>query len=181
MSNRLNSEDTGLKAHRSRAWRLPCVAIGILVPTLVFAAPIAMQARSALYWLLGGQTLIVTVGEVGDTNEASLVSIEIRDAANVVRASVANRSLVLGRPVILATTLPAGPSLQLRANVTVTIPDTLEFHQPAVSMEVFDPKSLTIKTLPPCALPMDQMPSGSGGAEGNCGGWRLTSPTPGAD
>jgi len=58
----------------------------------------------------GGQTLIVTVAEVGDTEEASLVAIEIRDAANVVRASTPRRNLVLGRPVILSTTLPAGPS-----------------------------------------------------------------------
>ena len=181
MSNRLNSEDAGLRAYRSHAWRLPCVAIGILVPTLVFAAPIAMQARSALYWLLGGQTLIVTVAEVGDTDEASLVTIEIRDSANVVKASTANRNLVAGRPVILSATLPAGSSQQLHANATVFIPDTPEFHQPTVSMEVFDPKSLTIKTLPPCAVPMDQMPSGSGGAEGNCDGWHLTPRAPGAD
>ena len=181
MLNRLNSEDPGKRAHRSRAWLLSCVASAILVPTLVFAAPIVMQAKSALYWLLGGQTLIVTVAEVGDTEEASLVSIEIRDGANVVRASVANRNMALGRPVILTTTLPAGPSAQLRANVTVSIPDTPEFHQPTVSMDVFDPKSLAIKTVPPCALHMDQMPSSGGGAEGNCGGWHLTSPTPGAN
>ena len=182
MSNRLNSKDAGVRAHRSRAWLLPGVAIGILVPALVFAQPIAKQAKSALYWIIGGQTFNVSVHEVGDTQEASLVSIEIRDAANVLRASTPSPlNLVLGKPVILSTTLPAGRNLQLRADVTITIPDTSEFHQPTVSMEVFDPKSLTIKTLPPCAVHMDQMPSGSGGAEGNCGGWHLTSPTPGAN
>ena len=179
MSNRLNSEDTGVRAHRSRAWLLPCVAIAILVPTLVFAAPIVMQVKSALYWVFGGQILIVTVAEVGDTNEASLVSIEIRDAANVVRASTTNRNLTLTMPVLLSATLPAGVNQQLRAIVTVAIPDTPEFHQPTVSMELFDPRSLTIKTLPPCAIPMDQMPSTGSGAEGNCGGWHVPVRTPG--
>ena len=68
MSNRLTSEAPGVGAHRSRAWLLPCLAIGILVPNLVYAQPTALQAKSALYWILGGQTLIVTVAEVGDTN-----------------------------------------------------------------------------------------------------------------
>jgi hypothetical protein len=159
-----------------------CLVIGILVPTLVFAQPIAMQMKSALYWVSGGQTLFVTVAEVGDTDEASLVTIEIRDAANVVRASTTPpRNLVLNKPVMLAMTVPAGPSQQLRANVTVTIPSSPEFHQPTISMEVFDPTSLTIKTLPPCAVPIEQMPLDGGGAIGSCGGWHKTSRTPGGD
>jgi hypothetical protein len=182
MSNRLSSEDLSVRARRSRAWLLPCLAIGVLVPTLVYAQPVAMQAKSALYWVLGGQTLIVTVAEVGDTDEGSLVAIEIRDAANVVKASTPPRNLALGKPVILSAQVPAATRQQLRAIVTVTIPFSPEVHQPSVSMEVFDPTSLTIKTLPPCAVPIDQMPSAGGGAEGTCGGgWHLTSPTPGAD
>src|SRR5262249_43993312 len=147
-----------------------CLVMSILAPTLAFAQPIALQAKSALYWVLGGQTLIVTVAEVGDTEEVSLVTIEIRDAANVVKASTSLRNLELGKPVILSTTVPASMKQQLRANVTVTIPSTPEIHQPTVSMEVFDPTSLTIKTLPPCAVPIEQMPSAGGGAEGSCGG-----------
>ena len=177
MSNRMNSKDPGVRTHRPRSWLLSCLAIGILVPALVFAAPIAMQVKSALYWVLGGQILLVSVAEVGDTDEASLVSIEVRDSANTVRASVTNRNLTRTSPVLLSATLPAGVNLQLRAIVNVIIPDTLEFHQPTVSMELFDPKSLTIKTLPPCAIPMDQMPSGGGGAEGNCDGWHLPART----
>ena len=173
MSNRMNVKEPGIRTLVS------CVAIGILVPTLVFAVPIAMQVKSALYWVFGGQTLIVTVAEVGETLEASLVSIEIRDAANAVRASVTNKTLTLTKPVILSTTLPASVNLQLRVNATVTILDTPDFHQPTVSMEVFDPKSLTTKTLPPCAIPMDQMPSTGSGAEGNCGGWHVPARTPG--
>lgn len=174
MSNRMNSKDPGVRTHRRRTWLLSCLTIGILVPTLVFAAPIAMQVKSALYWVLGGQILLVSVAEVGDTDEASLVSIEVRDSANTVRASVTNRNLTRTSPVLLSATLPAGVNLQLRAIVSAIIPDTSEFHQPTVSMELFDPKSLTIKTLPPCAIPMDQMPSGGGGAEGNCDGWHLS-------
>ena len=174
MSNRMNSKDPGVRTHRPRSRLLSCLAIGILVPALVFAAPIAMQVKSALYWVLGGQILLVSVAEVGDTDEASLVSIEVRDSANTVRASVTNRNLTRTSPVLLSATLPAGVNLQLRAIVNVIIPDTAEFHQPTVSMELFDPKSLTIKTLPPCAIPMDQMPSGGGGAEGNCDGWHLS-------
>jgi hypothetical protein len=180
MLNRMNSKDRGIRTHRLRAWVLSFVAVGILVPTIVFAAPIAMQVKSALYWVFGGQTLIVTVAEVGETLEASLVSIEIRDAANVVRASVTNRTLTITKPVILSMTLPASVNLQLRTTVSVMSADnTDDFHQPTVSMEVFDPKSLTTKTLPPCAIPMDQMPSGGGGAEGNCDGWHVPARTPG--
>lgn len=157
-----------------------CLVIGILVPTLVFAQPIAMQMKSALYWVSGGQTLIVSVTEVGDTEEASLVSIEIRDAANVVRASTTPpRNLVLNKPVMLAMTVPAGPSQQFRANVTVTIPTSPELHQPTISMEVFDPASLTFRTLPPCAVPIEQMPTDGGGAIGSCNGWHKTSRTAG--
>lgn len=176
---RMNSNGRGIRTHRLRAWLLSFLAIGILVPTFVFAAPIAMQVKSGLYWVFGGQILVVTVAEVGDTSETSLVSIEIRDAANVVRASTTNRTLSLTAPVLLSATLPASVNQQLRAIVTVTIPDTPEFHQPTVSMELFDPKSLTMKTLPPCAIPMDQMPSGGGGAEGNCDGWHVPARTPG--
>ena len=178
MLDRMNSKHYGIRARRLRASVLSIVAIGILVPTLVFAAPIVMQVKSALYWVLGGQMLLVTVSEVADTDEASLVSVEVRDAANTVRASVTNRSMTLTSPVLLTATVPAGVNQQLRAIVTVTIPDTPEFHQPTVSMEVFDPKSLTIKTLPPCAIPMDQMPSTGGGAEGSCGGWHVPARTP---
>jgi hypothetical protein len=156
------------------------LAIGVLVPALVFAQPITMQLKSGLYWVLGGQTLIVTVAEAGDTDEASLVSIEIRDAANVVRASTSNRTLTAGKPVILSTQVPAGVRLQqLGVVVEVAIPTSPEFHQPTVTMEVFDPASLTIRTLPPCAVPIDQMPSAGGGAEGNCDGWHKTSGTAG--
>src|SRR5262247_1727171 len=133
MSNRLNSKDPGVRTHRPRAWLLSSLAIGILVPTLVFAAPISMQVKSALYWVFGGQTLIVTVAEVGDTDEASLVSIEIRDSTNAVRASVANRNLTNTRPVILAFTVPTTANMQLKANVTVTMQDTLDFHEPTAS------------------------------------------------
>lgn len=182
MSNRLTSQDSRVKAHRARTWLLPCLAIGIVVPSLVHAQPMFLQAKSALYWVLGGQTLMVTVAEVGDTDESSLVTIEIRDAANAVKASTSPRSLMLGKPVTLSTQVPADIKQQLRAIVTVGIPSSPEFHQPTVSMEVFDPTSLTIKTLPPCAVPIDQMPSAGGGAEGSCGGgWRLTSPAPGGD
>lgn len=165
--------------NRMNAWLLSVVAIGILVPALVFAAPIAMQVKSALYWVLGGQILLVTVAEVSDTDEPSLVSIEIRDGANTVRASTTNRTLTRTAPVLISATLPAGVNQQLRAIVTVTIPNSPEFHQPTVSMELFDPKTLTIKTLPPCAIPMDQMPSTGGGAEGNCGGWHVPARTAG--
>jgi hypothetical protein len=160
---------------------LPCLAIGILVPTLVYAQPTAMKAKSALYWVSGGQTLTVTVAEVGDTDESSLVTIEIRDAANKVKASTPPLSLMLGKPVIVSTQVPAATRGQhLRAVVTATIPLSPEVHQPTVSMEVFDPTSLTTKTLPPCAVPIDQMPSMGSGAEGTCGcGWHLKSPTPG--
>jgi hypothetical protein len=175
MSNHLNAKRTGLSAHRR--W-LSGLAIGIIVPTLVLAAT-AMEVKSSLYWILGGQTLIVSVHELGATDEVSLVTIEIRDAANVIRASTVNRNLSLGKPVILSTTIPAGGIEQRGARVRVTIPDTSEFHQPSVSMEVFDPRSLTIKTLPPCAIPLDQMPSGTGGAEGNCDGWHLSARTAG--
>ena len=177
MLDRMHSKHYGIRARRLRASVLSFVAIGILVPTLVFAAPIVMQVKSALYWVLGGQMLLVTVSEVADTDEASLVSVEVRDAANTVRASVTNRNMTLTSPVLLTATVPAGVNQQLRAIVTVTIPDTPEFHQPTVSMEVFDPKSLTIKTLPPCAIPMDQMPSTGGGAEGSCGGWHVPART----
>ena len=91
----------------NRARLLPWLAIGLLVPTLVYAQPIVMQAKSALYWVFGGQTLIVTVAEVGDTDEASQVTIEIRDAANVVKASMPPRSLTAGKPVIFSTQVPA--------------------------------------------------------------------------
>jgi len=175
MSNRLNSEGPGTRAHRSPAWLLPCLAIVVLVPTLVFAQPIAMQLKSALYWVLGGQTLIVTVAEVGDTDEASLVTIEIRDAKNAVRASTSPLNLTRDNPVILSAQVPAGTRQQLRAIVTVAIPTSPEFHQPTISMEVFDPTSLTIKTLPPCAVPIEQMPTDGGGAIGSCGGWHKAS------
>jgi hypothetical protein len=178
MLDRMNSKARGIRAHRIRAWLLSFVAIGTLVPTLVFAAPIAMQVKSALYWVLGGQALLVTVSDVADTDEASLVSVEIRDAANTVRASATNRNMTVTSPVLVTATVPAGVNQQLRAIVTVTIPDTPEFHQPTVSMEVFDPKSSTIKTLPSCAIPMDQMPSTGGGAEGTCGGWHVPARTP---
>jgi len=178
MSNRISTEEPRVKAHRQPRWLLSCVTMAIVVPALVFAAPITMQVKSALYWMLGGQTLIVTVAEVGDTAEASLVSIEIRDSANVVRASALNKSLTATKPVVIAFTVPGAGLLQLRTVVTPTILDTPEFHQPTVSMEVFDPKSLTIKTLPPCAIPMDQMPSTGSGAEGNCGGWHVPVRTP---
>lgn len=182
MSNRLTPGEPGVNAHPSRAWLLPCLTIGLALPALVHAQPMFMQAKSALYWVMGGQTLIVTVAEVGDTDESSMVTIEIRDAANTVKASMPSRSMMLGKPVILSTQVPASAKQQLRAIVTVGIPSTPEFHQPTVSMEVFDPTSLTIKTLPPCAVPIDQMPSAGGGAEGSCGGgWRLTSQTPGGD
>jgi hypothetical protein len=92
------------------------------------------------------------------------------------------RSLTAGKPVILSTQVPADTKLQLRAIVKFTIPFTAEIHQPTVSMEVFDPASLTTKTLPPCAVPIDQMPSSGGGAEGSCGGgWHVTSRTSGAN
>jgi hypothetical protein len=176
MSNRLPSEGSGVNAHRSRAWLLPCLAIGILLPALVFALPVTLQVKSGLYWVFGGHTLIVTVAEVGDTNEASLVTIEIRDAANAIRASTPPTNLTPGRPVVLSTQVPAGTRQQLRAIVTVAIPSSPEFHQPTVSMEVFDPTSLTIRTLPPCAVPIDQMPSQGGGAEGTCDGWHARTP-----
>jgi hypothetical protein len=180
MSNRLTTEGLGIKAHRSRAWLLSCFAIAVLVPTLVSAQPITMQLKSALYFVASEDMLIVTVNETGDTDEASLVSIEIRDAANVVRASTSNRTLTAGKSVILSTQVPASIRLlQLRAIVTVQIPTSPEFHQPTVSMEVFDPASLTIRTLPPCAVPIDQMPSAGGGAEGSCDGWHLSSGTTG--
>ena len=172
MSNHLNSKNSVVIAHRSRAWRLPCLAIGILVPTLVFAQPIAMQLKSALYSVPGGQKLIVRVDEVGDTDEASLVTIEIRDAKNAVKASTPPLNLTLGNPVILTAQVPAGTRQEwFRAIVDVAIPTSPEFHQPTISMEVFDPTSLTIRTLPPCAVPIEQMPSWGGGAEGDCGGW----------
>jgi hypothetical protein len=178
----LKEEFVMSRAHRARPWLMACLAIAILVPSLAYAQSIAREAKSALYWVLGGQTLIVTVAEVGDTDEPSLVAIEIRDAANVVRASMPPRNLGPGRPVMLSIQAPANTRLQLRAIVGVAIPSSPEFHQPTVSMEVFDPASLTIKTLPPCAVPMDQMPSSGGGAEGNCGdGWHLTSPTSGGN
>jgi hypothetical protein len=181
MLNRLTTKGPGVRGHRSPVWLLPCLAIGVLMPSLVFAQPIAMQLKSALYWVLGGQTLIVTVAELGDTDEASLVSIEIRDATNAVRASITNRTLTPGRPVILSAQVPAGIRLQqLGAVVTVAIPTSPEFHQPTVSMEVFDPTSLRIRTLPPCAIPIDQMPSEGGGAVGSCDGWHKTSGTAGA-
>src|SRR5262249_2055190 len=142
--------------------------IGILAPTVVFAQPITVQAKSALYWVDG--TLILTVVENGDTEEPSLVSIEIRDAANVVRASTLNRTLVLGRPVILSATVPAGLRQQLSATVTIGIQSTPEIHVTTLSMELVNTTSLTIRTLPPCAVPIEQMPSWGGGAEGNCGG-----------
>jgi hypothetical protein len=111
---------------------------------------------------------------IGDTDEASQVTIEIRDAANVVKASTPPRNLTAGKPVILSAQVPVAAKQQLRAVVTVAIPTSPEVHQPTVSMEVFDPASLTIKTLPPCAVPIDQQPSAGGGAEGNCGGgWHL--------
>jgi hypothetical protein len=166
----------------NRARLLPWLAIGLLVPALAYAQPVVMQAKSALYWIFGGQTLIVTVAEVGDTDEASQVTIEIRDAANAIKASTPLRSLTAGKPVILSTQVPASAKLQLRAIVSVAIPTSPDFHQPTVSMEVFDPASLTIKTLPPCAVPIDQQPSAGGGAEGTCGGgWHVTSRTSGAN
>jgi hypothetical protein len=167
-------------SNRSRL--LSYLAIGLLAPALVYAQPIVMQAKSALYWVFGGQVLIVTVAEVGDTDEASQVAIEIRDAANVVKASTPPRSLTAGTSVSLSAQVPARTKQQLRAIVTVAIPTSPDVHQPTVSMEVFDPASLTIKTLPPCAVPIDQMPSSGGGAEGNCGGgWHVTTRTSGAN
>ena len=162
----------------NRARLLSCLAISLLVPVLVYAQPVVMQAKSALYWVFGPQILIVTVAEVGDTDEASQVTIEIRDAANVVKASMPPRSLTADKPVSFSTQVPAATKQQLRAIVSVAIPTSPDFHQPTVSMEVYDPASLTIKTLPPCAVPIDQMPSSGGGAEGNCGGgWHVTSRT----
>jgi hypothetical protein len=180
MSNRLTTRLSGAAALRSRAWLQLVLAIGMLIPAVVFAQPISKQAKSGLYWILGRQTLIVTVAEAGDTDEASLVSIEIRDAADVVRASTPAGNMVVGKPVRLSVTVPAGPAQQLRAIVTVSIPTSPDLHQPTINMEVFDPLSLTIKTLPPCAVPIEQMPSHGGGAVGNCEGWHVTSQVPGA-
>ena len=158
----------------NRARLLSCLAICLLVPALIYAQPVVMQAKSALYWVFGPQILIVTVAEVGDTDEASQVTIEIRDAANVIKASTPPLSLTAGKPIILSTQVAPRTAVQLRASVSVAIPTSAEIHQPTVSMEVFDPVSLTIKTLPPCAVPIDQQPSAGGGAEGNCGGgWHL--------
>jgi hypothetical protein len=180
MSNHLTARLYGLAASRRGAWLAIALVIGLLLPAVVFAQPITKQAKSGLYWILGRQTLIVTVTEAGDTDEASLVSVEIRDAANVVRASTAAANMVVDKPVRLSVTVPAGPAQQLRAIVTVSIPTSPDIHQPTISMEVFDASSLTVKTLPPCAVPIEQMPSYGGGAEGNCEGWHLTSPTSGA-
>src|SRR5262245_27993400 len=128
MSNRVNSEHPWVIARRSRACLLLCLATGILVPTLVFAQPISMEAKSALHSVQPGEILVVVANEAGDTEEASLVTIEIRDAANVVRASVSHRNLVLGKPVFLSATGTAGRAEQFRAVVTFTIQSTPEIH-----------------------------------------------------
>jgi len=159
-----------------------CLVIGVLVPTLVFAQPIAMQLKSALHSVPGGAKLIVRVDEVGDTDEASLVTIEIRDAKNAVKASTPPLNLTLGNPVVLTAQVPAGTRQDsLRAIIDVTIPTSPEVHQPTISMEVFDPASLTFRTLPPCAVPIEQMPTDGGGAIGSCNGWDKTSRTAGGD
>jgi hypothetical protein len=159
-----------------------CLVICILVPALVLAQPIVMQFKSALYSVPGGGKLTVRVDEVGDTDEPSLVTIEIRDAKNAVKASTPPLNLSLGNPVIITAQVPAGIRQDwFRAIVEVAIPTSLEFHQPTITMEIFDPASLTTRTLPPCAVPIDQMPSSGGGAIGSCDGWHKTSRTSGGN
>src|SRR5262245_16950723 len=180
MSNRLTTNVQGFRTHRSRAWLLPCLAIAMLVPTHVFAQPIHMVGKSVLYTLTSEQILIVSVGET-NTLEPAVVTIEIRDAANVVRASTPPLNLVLGQPVILSYQVPASIRfLQLWALVEVIIPTSPEVHNPTISLEKVTPRPLMIEMLLPCALPIDQMPSQGGGAEGTCDGWHLTSRTAGA-
>lgn len=145
------------------------LAVAVMVPALVFAQPVARQMKSALYFVINGQTLIVTVAELGDTTEPSAVTIEIRDAADRVRAST-SRTVIRGRPLLLSSQVGGSARDQLSVIVKTTVPSSTEVHELIVSMEVFDPASLTLKTLPPCPVP-SQMPSGGGGAEGNCDGW----------
>lgn len=168
--NRTSSEGKPPSRARRRWW-LAAAAAGALLPALAGAqAPVVMQVKSALHTLLAGQSLIVTVAEVGDTAEASWVSIEIRDVADNVRASV-SRDVARARPLRLGTTVTTAPREPLRAIVTVTIPSSSEVHEPIVSLEAIDSTNLTIRTLPPCPVPIEQMPSGGGGAIGNCDGW----------
>ena len=162
----------------NRARLLSCLAIGLLVPALVYAQPVVMQAKSALSWVFGPQILIVTVAEVGDTDEASQVTIEIRDAANVVKASMPPRSLTAGTPVTSALKFPPPPSSSSGPSSPLPFrPHPTSISRPS-AWRYSNPASLTIRTLPPCAVPIDQMPSSGGGAEGNCGGgWHVTSRT----
>lgn len=165
------STQSGVPWRRLRRGTL-CLLTGLLVPTIVFAA-VAMQAKSPLYWVFSAETLIVTVAEVGDVVEPSEVRVEVRDASNILRGS-AHQRLTPEAPVHVSVAVPAGLAVQLRTIVTVTVPSEPALHQPIVSLEVYNRKTGAIRTLPPCAIPIEQMPSSGGGAEGNCGGWTLT-------
>jgi hypothetical protein len=112
-------------------------------------------------------SLQLTIADVGAADSTSEVTIEFRDASDKQRAFTSD-VLVRSQPLRLRVRAEGGRE-QFRAIVTIKSLTNAEGSEPIVGLEDIDANAFRIDTKPPCA----PASFGSGGAQGNCGGWRV--------
>ena len=159
----------GLSKSRWSTWRalgLACALGAAMVASPRAQTVPATEIKSGLYSVPPAHFLVATVVETGSPTVPAEVRIEFRDALDQRRGS-ASGILTRGKPVRLRVQMAAGAGVQqLRAILQLT--DGVG-SEPIVTLEDLDANSLVVETKPPHVPP-----SVGGGAEANCGGWRVT-------
>ncbi len=149
----------------SRAVGLACALGAAMVASPGAQNLPGTESRSGLYSVPPGHFLVATVVETGSPTVPTEVRIEFRDALDQ-RRGFASGTLKPGKPVRLRVQVPVGSGVQqLRAILQLTDGAGSE---PIVTLEDLDVNSLVVETKPPHVPP-----SVGGGAEANCGGWRV--------
>jgi hypothetical protein len=157
-----------------RKWLVLCVCVGALLPMAGDAQGLSTVLKSGLQTVPGGHVLEFTASEAGALDSASIVTVEFRDAADKQRA-FKSATLKRNQPVILRLMVPKTvESTKLRTVVKYTPIINALGSEPFALLEDVDPAFAVIPG-DVCAIPaMDSDTSVGGGAEGNCGGWRVT-------
>jgi hypothetical protein len=176
-TRRLNPEQARPRARRQ--WLAACIAVGALLPVVADAqVPAVVTLKAGLQTVAGGNTLVLTITEVGASDSSSTVTIEFLDARDQRRAFKSAATLQRGRPVHLRLQLPTAVGYdQLRPIVTITPLANPHGSRPIVGLEELEVQAFRVVTKGgSCALFVtdDHDTTKGSGAQPSCPGWELS-------